>query len=118
MAVYPCDWSKHRYAQQQQSVYITRVVANEAETFKLRFCPRHFDEVLTVMREKTTLVDEESLAPEHCELCEDETVVSYYIKLYPLKAEVVQRALEACYTCATAFEHDTHMSNGKHLTPR
>jgi hypothetical protein len=58
MAVFPCDWSGHRYPQAQQSLYVTRVLGQESETWKLRFCPRHFDEAYSILRERTTEVDD------------------------------------------------------------
>jgi hypothetical protein len=116
MAVFPCDWSGHRYPQAQQSLYVTRVLGQESETWKLRFCPRHFDEAYSILRERTTEVDDTTATPSHCELCEDESTISYYIKVYALRSEVMQRALDACPACATVFEHDLHVANGRVMT--
>ena len=118
MAVYPCDWSSHRYPQPQQSVYFSCVFEDKAETYKLRLCPRHLDEALELIQEKLQFVPDDGvnqLARCDHDLEKNGTI---FAKVFQTSEEPVYYAADFCVRCFVGVRQDLHISQGKLLSGR
>lgn len=96
MAVYPCDWSAHRYPGVQRSVYLSVAYPDEVVTHKLRLCERHFHDELQLIREHMCEVDDDSAISTKCEMCEEDRHQAIYAKVYDQKTDPVTFATDLC----------------------
>lgn len=96
MAVYPCDWSVHRYPGPQRSAYVSFAYDNEVQTTKLRFCLNHFGQFMELVHEHLAEIDENSQISKTCEMCDRERSLGVYAKVFDDKAEPVYFAGDFC----------------------
>lgn len=96
MAVYPCDWSAHRYPGTQRSVYVTVAEPDSVQTFKLRFCPKHFLDEWHIVQDELAVVDEDSTISDTCLRCEEERTHGLYVKFFDEGKEPVEYAGDFC----------------------
>lgn len=96
MAVYPCDYNAHRYVQPQQSIYVTTIVGETLDTYKLRFCPKHFDEIAQLAEDFFKNVEDDAYSAKVCDVCEAPSTALFAIKVFPMKAELRQYVGERC----------------------
>ena len=115
MAVYECDWSRHRYPQAQQSIYYTLALGSVATTYACRLCPKHFRESQILIRENMASIDDESQASVTCDLCENPREQVIYAKVYAAKEEAQYFAADFCGPHGSALGQDLHMFNGRAL---
>ena len=118
MAVFPCDWSAHRYPGPQRSIYVTVATGSDAETVKLRLCQRHFGETMDVVSKQMSLVDEDSQMSYSCERCHNDREATYFAKMYDEHAEPMQYAVDLCHGCGRELAALLKVSNGRHMTGR
>jgi hypothetical protein len=116
MAVFPCDWTSHRYAEPQRSVYVTYVFGTDAETCKLRLCPRHFAECMHVIHEHFAMVGDDSAISQTCSSCGEDRVYAVYCKVFDLRDEPVYWATDLCSKCWNALSGLLRVENG-HAMP-
>jgi hypothetical protein len=113
MAVFPCDWSAHRYPGVQRSVYITSVWGEELETAKLRLCQQHFDQELHHIREHMVLVDESSIIGQLCDSCSKEKSAMVFAKVFDKHAEPEYYAADLCAACWQALRVTLKVASGR-----
>lgn len=115
MAIYPCDYSSHRYREAQQSVYVTILDSLGAQTHKLRLCPTHFEQTFANVQSTFKLVDDDIKMPTQCELCGKGRDESLFVKLYRLHQEPEQFCLETCGPCGSRLTNELRIANGRPL---
>lgn len=118
MAIFPCDWTGHRYAQPQQSIYITSVWGDDAETAKLRLCPKHFEELHLIARTKMAQLDEDSKVGRVCDVCGKERNAALFLKVFQAHAEPLYYASDLCAGCWQAYRDLVHVASARPLTDR
>lgn len=118
MAVYPCDWTKHRYAQPQQSVYVTSVYRDNPETYALRLCPKHFEEVVLLVRQLMAELDDDSQVSTSCDQCGQDRDGATYVKVFRGKEEPQNFAADLCATHMVQYQRDLRIASGRALTAR
>lgn len=116
MAVYECDYGRHRYPQAQQSAYFTHVIGRVADTYKVRLCPAHFRTVAVGVEEQLADLDEESQSSTTCDKCGGERAGSLFVKLFPLKEEMRQFVGDFCAQCLSTVGNQLRIFNGDHFT--
>jgi thymidine kinase len=98
MAIYPCDFSGHRYTGPQRSLYLTSLWGDDAETVKLRLCQTHFNELQTRANELLDIVDEASVVSSVCDRCGKEKTGTIFAKWFDQHAEPAYAAADVCAT--------------------
>jgi hypothetical protein len=96
VAIYPCDIGPHRFPQPQQSIYWTLVSGDLVQTYKQRLCPSHFRTQASECQSSMAMIDDDSVVSRSCELCDNAREGALYAKVFPLKAEPQQFALDLC----------------------
>lgn len=115
MAVFPCDFSAHRYPGPQLSIYVTSVWGTDTETSKLRLCQRHFDELVRIANEHMSLVDDDSKVGTTCETCGKDKTAAIYAKFFPREAEPFYMVVDCCAACWQGVRQALKVSNGSLL---
>ena len=118
MAVFPCDWSAHRYAGPQQSAYVTYVSGSAPTTTKLRLCERHMVELKQVAFDALALVDDDSQVSQVCEGCGVERSGAIYVKLFTPHNEPETWAGDFCAGCAARVAASLKVASGRPLGDR
>lgn len=119
MAVFPCDWSAHRYPGPQRSAYLTVAFADQMlVSHAARLCESHFVELASRARKHLVELDESSAISGNCELCDKPRARGLYIKLFDRQATVVDLAGDFCDAHADDVAVDLKMSMGRRLTDR
>jgi hypothetical protein len=118
MAVYECDWGRHRYPQPQQSIYYTHVIGASADTYKMRMCPTHFRESLVIIGEEMAELDEHSQMSLICDKCGKDRCAVLYAKVFPAKDEAKYFVADFCAACISAVGNTLRIFNGSTLTAR
>ena len=118
MAVFPCDWSTHRYPGPQRSVYVTFVSGEAVETSKLRLCQQHFDVELEQIEKAMAEVDDSSQMSFTCERCPKNRAETVFAKVFNPHAEPVTYAVDVCHGCAADLAGLLKVGNGRHLAER
>lgn len=113
MAIYPCDWSAHRYAQPQQSAYITSVWGTDAETAQLRLCPRHLLELEEICKERLELIDWDSQVGSSCTSCGKERNGLLSVKLFKGKEEPTYYVADLCARCWQEYRTLLKVASGR-----
>jgi len=113
MAVYPCDFSAHRYPGPQRSLYVTAAIGSTTDTYKMRLCERHFRETLEVVGKHFARVEEESQISAFCDSCAGEKAYAVFAKLYDQGQDAEQYATDLCPTCWETLRVLLHVSNGR-----
>lgn len=116
MAVYECDFGRHRYPQAQQSIYFTHVIGRTADTYKMRLCPKHFRDSRVIIEEQLADLDEETKSSVSCDKCGADRAGSLFAKVFPLKEEMVQYVADFCADCLSTVGNDLRIFNGDHFT--
>jgi len=111
MAVYPCDYGRHRYPQPQQSIYYTHVIGSSCQTYKMRLCPQHFELSCEQIAEYLSLVDENSQIDKNCTRCDAEAAGSLYAKVFRAKQEGEQWAGDFCAGCLSGVANHLRIFN-------
>lgn len=115
MAVFPCDFSRHRYREAQQSIYWTEVSEHLVSTYKLRLCQQHFREVYDYIREHLAEVDNDSTISDSCEYCSEPRLFMVSAKVFPARSDYTQWAIDLCARHASELGNHLHVYNGDHL---
>lgn len=118
MAVFPCDWSNHRYPDAQRSVYVTFAANDLVQTTSLRFCPKHFREEAAKARTLLSELEDGSMADSQCQGCNADRSCAIYVKLYDEKQEVDQLVGDFCADCATLVMDQLQTSKGRGMRSR
>jgi len=118
MAVYECDWGRHRYPQAQQSIYYTHVIGAVADVYKMRLCPKHFRESVVFLEEHLTVIDEDSMSDSTCTECNADKCALLFAKVFPAKEEMRQFAGDLCAACLSRLGNDLRIFNGSQLSAR
>lgn len=115
MAIYPCDWSQHRYPDGQQSMYLVWLAGNAIGGNCLRLCPKHFREAFTIAQLHMAIVDENSQPSTMCDKCGGERDGLLHVRFFPARQEEVQMAADLCVTCSETVGNHLRASNGRPL---
>ena len=115
MAVYPCDYSRHRYRQPQQSLYYTEISEHLVSTYKVRLCPQHFDDVTELLREHLDDIEDNTMSSDKCQMCGEDRLFTVQARIFALKTEEEQRIADLCASCASLLGNEAHVYNGEHL---
>lgn len=119
MAVYPCDIGQHRYAGQQQSIYLTVVKSSrDPASVKLRLCPNHFVSAAKEIESKMDDVSDGGQMSVLCQTCGQPREVTVFARVYALKSEEQCFALDLCAACAEGWANDSLWSSGRPLEAR
>lgn len=118
MAVFPCDWSAHRYPGMQRSVYVTFATNGSVDTSRLRLCQTHFDQELLQIQKAMSLVDNDSTISSSCERCPKDRQGTFFAKVFDQHAEPATYAVDVCNGCATDVAGLLKVSNGRPLADR
>lgn len=118
MAVYPCDYSRHRYRQPQQSLYYTEISEHLVSSYLVRLCPQHFDEVRQLLEENMKSLDDDLQDQDACEQCDGPRLFTVQARLYPKKSEEVQLITDLCAGHASELGNAARVYNGRHLADR
>jgi hypothetical protein len=113
MAVYPCDWSNHRYPDAQRSVYVTFAAENTVTTTMLRFCPKHFREESAKAHQLLSELEDGSMADALCTSCKANRACAIYVKLYDEHREVDHLVGDFCADCALVVMDQLQTSKGR-----
>lgn len=113
MAVYPCDWSNHRYPGAQQTIYFTSVVGAVMESRTMRLCPKHFRDSHSHIQQQMSLVDEVSAIAANCEHCNDKKAAVLFAKVFPAKEEERDYAIDLCAACLDKLGDELQTSKGR-----
>lgn len=119
MAIYPCDWSAHRYPGPQRSVYFTLLYPSDLVVgHAQRFCETHFQAIEMLARSHLSDLDEDGQASNVCDECGDPSEVTISCKLYPDKAPVKELLGLFCAKHAQEVGATLKVSNGRRLADR
>lgn len=118
MAIYPCDFTSHRYPQPQQAAYISVVRGVDAQTFRLRLCPSHFRQVVVASQRHLLAIDEDSDSSAVCTSCSGEREAIIFSRLFPSKQEEQTFAADLCSACANAAIAELLPASARPLPPR
>lgn len=118
MAIFPCDWSAHRYPGPQRSVYVTFAHGDTVDTSKLRLCQQHFDQELLVIRELMAEVDDDSQMSVSCERCHGDRGETVFAKVFNSHADPVSYAIDVCHGCAAEVAAKLKVANGRPMADR
>jgi hypothetical protein len=113
MAVYECDYGRHRYPQPQQSIYYTLALPSSSTTYACRLCPRHFRDSTVIISEKMAMVDEESKASATCDMCSSDKHQVIYAKVFPKDAESEYYVADLCAEHGSQLGNEVRMFNGR-----
>lgn len=113
MAVYECDWGRHRYPQAQQSIYYTLALSSSATTYACRLCPKHFRESQMIIGERMAMVDEESKSSDTCDNCGKDKRQVFYAKVFAAKEEAQYFVADLCDQCGSVLGNDLRAFNGR-----
>jgi len=116
MAVFPCDWSGHRYPGPQRSVYITSVFGQDQETCKLRLCQTHFRDFVNVCDVRLARIDGDSQVGQTCDNCQEDKSYAVYTKVFDQKEEPVYFAGDLCARCWQEVRVELKVASGRVLT--
>jgi hypothetical protein len=112
MAIFPCDWTGHRYGEAQRTIYVITAFGDDVNTTKLRLCPQHFRDGMALTRDYFSLVGEDSRISDHCELCEKDKIYACYVKCFDLKQEPEYWAVDLCASCWERVRGEMHVQHG------
>jgi len=118
MAVFPCDWSAHRYPGPQRSVYVTSAFGDDVETYKLRLCAVHLQAWQEIAARSMSPVDEDSRISRTCENCGGERTFAVYAKVFDAHREPAYFASDLCASCWQALRTDLKVPSGRALRAR
>lgn len=118
MAVFPCDWSAHRYPGMQRSVYVTFASGETATTSKLRLCQKHFDLEVEQVRKIMAQIDDDSQMSTTCERCTKDRAETVFAKVFDQHAEPIHFAVDLCHGCAMDVAGILKVANGRALADR
>lgn len=116
MAVYECDYSRHRYPEAQQSIYFTHLIGRIADTYKMRLCPKHFREVAIMVEQEMAELDEASQSSATCDRCENQRAGSLFAKVFGAKTEMRQFVADFCAAHLSTVGNDLRIFNGDHFS--
>ena len=115
MAIFPCDWSGHRYPGPQRSAYVICAFGEDVDTTKLRLCERHFRDYVARTAEHLALVQDDSSIGRVCDSCGKEKIYAVYVKLFDQHEEPAYYAGDLCPTCWERVRQDLLVSSGRPL---
>jgi hypothetical protein len=118
MAVFPCDWSAHRYPGPQRSIYVTFAFGDTVTTSKLRLCQQHFDLELEQIQKAMAEVDDSSQYSITCERCPKDRGETIFAKVFNSHAEPVTYAVDVCHGCAADLAGMLKVANGRPMADR
>lgn len=118
MAIYPCNFSPHRYYAAQQTAYYTSIMDHSVRTYRGRLCPEHFGEVQEAATGVLNDIEDLPQPSAKCESCGEDRLVMLQVKLFAAKSQVLQLVGDLCAKCATDLEADLHISTWELLPDR
>lgn len=118
MAIYPCDYSGHRYREAQQSLYWTEISEHLVSTYKVRLCSEHFYEVFNYLRDHMDDIEENSFSSNVCQVCQEKRTHTVQARLFPAHDDEQQLVLDVCAKHASELGNTAHVYNGEHLAAR
>ena len=113
MAIYDCDYGRHRYPQAQQSIYWTAVTGRSGETYSCRYCPSHFRQLQIEIRELMSQVLEDSKSSDFCNVCNEPRTSVLYAKVFPAKGDLEYWVADLCARCASETGNRLRIFNGR-----
>lgn len=118
MAMYDCDFGRHRYREAQQTVYAHQIMDHSCDGYRLRLCPQHFLEIQEVATSWNKTEDLVPLTHVCSELGCDSPAGRWVFKLYQTKQPMDEREIELCPAHLSRLGNDLRIFNGEYLSER
>jgi hypothetical protein len=113
MAVYECDYGRHRYPQAQQSIYYTLALTGSSTTYACRLCPKHFRDSCVLIEERMSMVDEESTSSTTCDACTEDKTQVLYAKVFAKDADATYFVADLCAVHGGQLGNELRAFNGR-----
>ena len=118
MAVYPCSIGEHRYAGQQQSVYLSVLEGRDVASVKFRLCPTHFHNMARQIQDTMDNVSDGGQMSMLCQKCGEPRLTTVFARIYAKGEEEALFSLDLCASCLEPWRDQLAFASGMALGSR